>query len=170
MSSFQKFFPTKSFLKQVIGAGALASTSSCLSQTFIEKADHIDYRRVLNFGLVTMAIVGPIQYHWFRFLSRMMQGENLRTGVKRMIVDQIIAAPIITTIFLFNVQLMESKSINTSINKTRNVWAPVMANNYKLWPFVQLINMSVVPLEYRIVFLQFVGLFWNCYISYMTTK
>uniref|UniRef100_A0A1I7SA39 Mitochondrial inner membrane protein Mpv17 n=1 Tax=Bursaphelenchus xylophilus TaxID=6326 RepID=A0A1I7SA39_BURXY len=170
MNRLSKLLPSRSFVKQILGAGALASTSSCLSQTFIEKNDEIDYQRVLNFGLVTMAIVGPIQFHWFRFLSRFIEGTSFKTGFKRMVVDQLIAAPLLTSLFLFNIQLLESKSIDTSINRTRNVLGAVMTNNYKLWPMVQLINMSVVPLEYRIIFLQFVGLFWNCYISYMTKK
>ncbi|CAD5235420.1 unnamed protein product [Bursaphelenchus xylophilus] len=144
MNRLSKLLPSRSFVKQILGAGALASTSSCLSQTFIEKNDEIDYQRVLNFGLVTMAIVGPIQFHWFRFLSRFIEGTSFKTGFKRMVVDQLIAAPLLTSLFLFNIQLLESKSIDTSINRTRNVLGAVMTNNYKLWPMVQLINMSVM--------------------------
>lgn len=87
-----------------------------------------------------------------------------------MAADQIMVAPILTPMFMFNVQLLDSKSFDFSLAKTRAAIFPVLMNNYKLWPMVQLINLSVVPMQYRIAFLQLVGLFWGAYVSYALGK
>uniref|UniRef100_A0A914E7W0 Mpv17-like protein n=1 Tax=Acrobeloides nanus TaxID=290746 RepID=A0A914E7W0_9BILA len=46
----------------------------------------------------------------------------------------------------------------------------VLIANYKIWPFVQFINMSLMPLHLRLVFVQVVSIFWNMYLSYENAK
>ncbi|KAI6232523.1 Mpv17-like protein [Aphelenchoides besseyi] len=83
------------------------------------------------------------------------------TGVKKMLADQIVAAPLLTSLMLFSVQLLQTRSVDYSIARVKSIFPTVIATNYKVWPLVQIINMSLIPLNYRIVFLQFIGMFWN---------
>uniref|UniRef100_A0A914ERX7 Mitochondrial inner membrane protein Mpv17 n=1 Tax=Acrobeloides nanus TaxID=290746 RepID=A0A914ERX7_9BILA len=116
-------------------------------------------------GLVFMA---PLQYNWIKLLNR-IRGSGFNVGLKRMLVDQIFGAPIFTSYFFVMMGLLEGLKLNKSISRAKNVVGPVLLTNYKIWPIVQLVNLSLVPLHFRLVVLQTVALFWNMYISYMNS-
>jgi protein Mpv17 len=81
--------------------------------------------------------------------------------------DQAIGAPLFCSLILFNLNLFETRSVKNAISKTSNIVGPVLLTNYKFWPFIQLVNLTVVPIQFRVVLVQFCSIFWNMYISYM---
>lgn len=44
---------------------------------------------------------------------------------------------------------------------------PSMKMNWKVWPAVQIINFSVVPVHYQVLVANTVSIWWNSYLSYM---
>uniref|UniRef100_A0A915NFW2 Mitochondrial inner membrane protein Mpv17 n=2 Tax=Meloidogyne incognita group TaxID=654580 RepID=A0A915NFW2_MELJA len=163
----RQYLPSKAFCVQVVSAGTLAGVGNVICQKYVEKREHIDRRRVSQFALTTMIIVVPIQFHWFRFLDRRITGRGrLQTAVKRVIVDQSCLAPLLTGAFLFSVNFMDSHSTNNALQRTKRIYLDVMSNNYKFWPFLQAVNMTMIPLHFRVIFLQFFAIFWNIYVSY----
>ena len=66
--------------------------------------------------------------------------------------------------------LLEGHTLMGSISKAQKILYPVLVNNYRIWPFVQLVNMSLVPVHFRLVFLQVIALFWSMYISFMNAQ
>lgn len=42
--------------------------------------------------------------------------------------------------------------------------------NWKIWPAATMINFMYVPMQYRVLFANFIGLFWNIYLSYITYR
>uniref|UniRef100_A0A183EEW0 Mitochondrial inner membrane protein Mpv17 n=1 Tax=Gongylonema pulchrum TaxID=637853 RepID=A0A183EEW0_9BILA len=106
-------------------------------------------------------------------LLEKMKGNPRLLPLKRMIVDQASSgcscgAPIFTFTFITNLHMLEGKRPREALHKASNEIVPVMKTNYKVWPFAQLFNFYVLPLRYRVVFVQFIGLFWNMYLSYAT--
>jgi len=167
-SVLQKFRPSKSFLVQIASAGLLASVSDVLCQLAVEKTEKWDVKRTGRFVFTVSCIVAPIQYRWFQMLqNRIKNGTNLTIGLKRMIVDQVVAAPVLTSLLLFTVNILDGNSVHTSISRTKTSFVPVISTNYKVWPFVQVVNFAFIPLQYRVVFVQFIGVFWNIYLSHM---
>ncbi|KAI6205495.1 hypothetical protein M3Y94_00798900 [Aphelenchoides besseyi] len=162
-SIWTKIVPSKAFLMQSSMAGSLAITGDVACQLIVEKQQKWDVYRSLRFGFVISCIAAPIQFKWFRFLEKHIRPSQSRftTGVKKMLADQIVAAPLLTSLMLFSVQLLQTRSVDYSIARVKSIFPTVIATNYKVWPLVQIINMSLIPLNYRIVFLQFIGMFWD---------
>lgn len=70
---------------------------------------------------------------WFRFLASKIKGANLASGFKRMLADQTIAAPILTSMFIFSFNMLkEPHKIDVAANKTKELIIPVMISNYKV--------------------------------------
>lgn len=55
-------------------------------------------------------------------------------------------------------------------DKLAKAWVPGMTNNFLLWPWVQAVNFKFVPLEHRVLVVNFVALGWNCYLSYLNSS
>jgi protein Mpv17 len=42
--------------------------------------------------------------------------------------------------------------------------------NWKVWPVIQAVNFSLVPLPYRLPFQQTCGIAWSTYLSMLNAK
>uniref|UniRef100_A0A914Z0S9 Uncharacterized protein n=1 Tax=Panagrolaimus superbus TaxID=310955 RepID=A0A914Z0S9_9BILA len=159
----------KSFFLQITASGALAGTSDILCQKLVEKRDTINFKRAAGFAAVVSFCVAPLCYKWYQVIERTFPavGPKWKLAIKRMTMDQIIGAPFFSSLILFNLNMIETRSIKTSVAKTADIVPAVLLTNYKFWPFIQMVNLAVIPIQYRVVMVQFCSIFWNMYISYM---
>lgn len=80
--------------------------------------------------------------------------------------DQTIFASYFLVCFFMIMDYTDTKNVKKAWeNLQENFW-PTMIVNWKIWPAAQLINFTIIPLHYRLLFANSVGLFWNCYLSY----
>ncbi|TKR82400.1 hypothetical protein L596_016131 [Steinernema carpocapsae] len=170
LKAYQRLMQRYPFPTQVLSAGILAASGDAFCQLLIQRNPKYDFVRTARFFGATVCVVAPLQTRWFRFLERHVNSRSAKiiSPVKRVIVDQAFGAPFFNTLFLFSLASLEHRKVSTATHIVQHQIGPVLLANYKLWPFVQLFNFYVVPLHYRIVLLQFVGIFWNAYISYAT--
>jgi protein Mpv17 len=134
---------------------------------------------------------------WYRVLQRVKLANNKATILSRVALDQIIFTPINLTLFLSTMAFLEgfpSKSIVAAPKATddsklvskveteskgakkrieerlNSTFYTAFTKNLMVWPWVQLANFSVVPLEHRVLVVNVVALGWNCYMSYLNSK
>ena len=48
----------------------------------------------------------------------------------------------------------------------KNDWITVTMNNWSLWAPANSINFTFIPGPYQVLFANFTGVLWNCYISW----
>uniref|UniRef100_A0A914CY56 Mitochondrial inner membrane protein Mpv17 n=1 Tax=Acrobeloides nanus TaxID=290746 RepID=A0A914CY56_9BILA len=159
---FQQY---KSFFLEVVTAAGL---SDVLTQLVIQKKAW-DCMKTGRFLLVVLLIMAPLQYYWMNLLNS-IKGSIWGAGFKRMLVDQIVGAPVFITLFFVVMGIFEGYTFSRAILKARTIFYPVLMNSYRIWPFVQLVNMSIVPVQFRFIFGQVISFFWSMYISYMMSK
>lgn len=83
-----------------------------------------------------------------------------------MMADQLIFAPIgLGVYFLITSELKEKSS-----NKNANTYKDALLANYTVWPWLQLINFSFVPLTLRVPFIGLASIGWNAYLSNLRFK
>nr|CAD7410186.1 unnamed protein product [Timema poppensis] len=109
---------------------------------------------------------GPVLQYWYTILERIV-GTNGRaiTVVRKVLMDQIIAAPLLLAIVLTTITLLFGQDLAGVRAKFRQDYLAVLITNYQVWPFVQLANFYFVPLQYRVLLVQTVAIFWNTYLS-----
>jgi protein Mpv17 len=61
--------------------------------------------------------------------------------------------------------IMEGRSPREKLEKT---YKSALQKNWMVWPFVQLGNFTMVPLEHRVMVVNVISLGWNCYLSYIS--
>lgn len=103
-----------------------------------------------------------------------------------MAVDQCLFAPTNLLMFLSTMSVLEGSDPREKLKRT---YAPTMATNWAVWPWVQAINFKLVPLEHRLLFVNVIALGehrssgvwgmqkvayplsgWNCYLSYQNSS
>lgn len=61
----------------------------------------------------------------------------------------------------------EGESIQKKLKKA---YVPGLQANWMVWPAVQFINFTYVPLEHRVLVVNIVSLGWNCFLSYLNSS
>jgi protein Mpv17 len=103
-----------------------------------------------------LAIFGPAATTWFAFLQRnVVLKSHKATIVARVIADQGLFTPTHLTCFLTSMAIMEGTD---PIEKWRTSFLPSYKANLTIWPLVQGVNFSIVPLEYRVLVVNVVSL------------
>ncbi|KAJ9594297.1 hypothetical protein L9F63_014302 [Diploptera punctata] len=126
----------------------------------------LDGVRVLKFGSIGLFFVGPVLLNWYRFLHRMLKPPYL--PLKKVACDQLFCAPLLLFTITSAVSLLENNGIEETKHRLRESYLQILMANYKLWPLVQTVNFSFVPLNYQVLVVQTVAIFWNTYLSYKT--
>ncbi|VDN81187.1 unnamed protein product [Brugia pahangi] len=121
------------FLTQASSAGALAAMADMLTQNFVEKRwqkGNYNPARTIRFSALILFWIAPITYRWFLLLEKLKGKTNL-LPLKRMILDQSLAAPLFTFSFITNLHILEGNSPHDALEKAKKDIVPVMKTNYK---------------------------------------
>jgi len=154
---------------QVVQAGILMGLGDQIAQNFIEHSKSIDFVRTAQFAGIGFFISGPATVTWYRILNKYIGSKGYSVAIKKVACDQIFFAPTFLTVILITIGICQGKDIEKLKIKMANEYSEILMNNYKLWPVVQLVNFSLVPLNYQTLVVQSVALLWNSYISYRTS-
>lgn len=103
-----------------------------------------------------LAVFGPLATGWFGVLQRhvVLNGKTATT-VARVAADQLCFAPAQLTLFLSSMAIMEGAD---PVQKLQNSFVPTYKANLMVWPFVQGLNFTFVPLELRVLTVNVVSL------------
>ncbi|KAI1812279.1 hypothetical protein GGS20DRAFT_28577 [Poronia punctata] len=96
---------------------------------------------------------------------------NVKNTLTKWFIDCITLGAIFNTVAFFILMgLLKGQSGSVIMYNVRYETIPVIIAGYKIWPFASIISFSCVPVERRIVFLNFVGLLWGIYMSLVASR
>ncbi|XP_012264930.1 protein Mpv17 isoform X2 [Athalia rosae] len=131
-------------------AGILMGTGDQIAQNFVEqrKFKDLDFNRSSQFVCIGSFLAGPTTSIWYRILERNIGSKSSTAALKK----------------------LQGKDFEGIKRKLKSDYFDILFNNYKLWPMVQLANFYFIRLEYQVLVVQSVAIFWNTYISYRTNR
>ncbi|XP_033207649.1 protein Mpv17 isoform X2 [Belonocnema kinseyi] len=143
-----------------------------IAQHLVEKRSfkNLDFGRTAQFAGIGFLLVGPSVRIWFGILDKFIGSAGTSVALKKVMCDQLFFAPTFIAILITTIGTLQGNNIDSIKTKLQNEYLEILVNNYKLWPAVQLMNFSLVPLQYQVLVVQFVALIWNTYISYRTNR
>jgi protein Mpv17 len=114
------------------------------------------------------AVFGPVATTWFGILQRhvVLKGTAATTAA-RVAADQLVFTPVQLTCFLSSMAIMEGVS---PVDRLKSAFVPAYKANLMVWPFVQSINFTFVPLELRVLVVNIVSLGKYFALSSMSLK
>jgi protein Mpv17 len=127
-----------------------------------QKHDHISHMQL------PLVVFGPAVTKWFGFLAqRVNLHSKVTTTAARVLADQTLMASANLFVFLSTMAILEGD--NPQKRLERAFW-PGMKATWMLWPAVQTVNFTLVPLQYRVLVANVVNLGWNCFLSYLNNR
>ncbi|KAK5992721.1 Protein SYM1 [Cladobotryum mycophilum] len=174
MSAFLKWYnarlAARPLLTQGITTAVLFATGDLTAQQLVEKKGlkKHDLTRTGRMALYGGCVFGPAATTWLGFLARRVTHKHPRIEtLARVACDQILFAPVAIGAFLSSMAVMEGTSAQERLQTT---WWPALQTNWMVWPFVQCINFTFVPLQYRLLFANVISIGWNSYLSWVNSQ
>ncbi|KAL3670278.1 hypothetical protein V7S43_004591 [Phytophthora oleae] len=113
-------------------------------------------------------LLSPMVHNWHNLLERAFVGTGKTVVAKKVVADMVFIAPQIPIWFLTSTGLMAGKPLRQAFDESVEKQPVMLAASYTLWPAVNCISYSVVPLQYRLLFGNVINLGWSSFLSYMT--
>ncbi|XP_044726677.1 protein Mpv17-like [Chrysoperla carnea] len=179
IAGYMKMSKCYPYTVQMVQTGLLMAGGDVIAQQFIEKTDKHDWLRTKQFAVLGVLFVAPVTTTWYRYLDKIYRPHNVSTsnlramriiGLKKMCTDQIIFAPLFLASLLLIIGRLKCKKWEQNVDDVRAQYKDVILANYTVWPFVQLVNFTFVPVHMQVLLVQIAALFWNTFISWRTAK
>ncbi|XP_051754008.1 mpv17-like protein isoform X2 [Ctenopharyngodon idella] len=114
--------------------GCLFAGGDFVHQLFSRK-EQVDWYHTRNVAVVAFSFHGNFNFFWMRFLERRFPGNALRMVLRKLLLDQTLAAPLAISAFYTGVSFMEGR------DEILKDWKEKFLNTYKTgltyWPFMQ---------------------------------
>ncbi|XP_051562606.1 mpv17-like protein [Myxocyprinus asiaticus] len=143
--------------------GCLFAGGDFVHQCFSRK-EHIDWRHTRNVAVVAFSFHGNFNFFWMRFLERRLPGNALRMVLRKLLLDQTLAAPLAISAFYTGVSVLEGR------DDVLQDWREKFLNTYKTgllyWPFVQFLNFTFITPLIRTAFTGCCGFVWAVFLCF----
>ncbi|ALC49042.1 CG11077, partial [Drosophila busckii] len=162
------------YFRESIKVGLIMGGGDMIAQFGIEKKsfNEWNYARTARFGALGLVVVGPALRKWYMTLDGMVAKKQptLQRGFKKMFIDQTLFAPPFTLALSFIIPYMNGDETDKIISRIKEDYFTIMKGGYMLWPLAQIVNFTLVPLQYQVLYVQIIALAWNSFLSMMLNK
>ena len=154
----------------------------------------IDVKRFLVFALWGALGFTPLAFKWYGGMETALSQDIKYRFLVKTALDQTVFSTGITTLTFLCITVVEgllapiewkanalpritkqsvlpiTSLVESGITKVkRNLWDTLL-ENWKVWPAVQLLNFSVVPVKFQVLFVNIVAIWWNFVLSMFQHK
>ncbi|KAG7399200.1 hypothetical protein PHYBOEH_009366 [Phytophthora boehmeriae] len=135
-----------------------------------DSADRHGIKRTVRMMVWGGVAFAPLGHAWYNFLERAVRGSRKAVVVKKIAADQLIFTPPVNLAFFTYAGVTEGKPLRESVDSAAAKLPPTLAVNWTVWPLVHICTFGFVPLEYRVLFINFVNIGWSAFLSGMASN
>ncbi|KAH9965255.1 hypothetical protein BC827DRAFT_841994 [Russula dissimulans] len=178
-SLFRSFRPLAT---QCATSAILFASGDIIAQQLIErKSVEHDFARMAR-----LTFYGASK--WISFLNRLEFATPAKAAIYRTWLDQTLMAPFAVFLFFTSMPLLEGKGVsdivenmNTACPLFRSppshvfltplqMYAPTLMRGWAVYTPTQIVNFTLVPPQFRFVFVSVVSVAWNTYLSIINAQ
>uniref|UniRef100_A0A4W6FHK8 Si:ch211-120k19.1 n=1 Tax=Lates calcarifer TaxID=8187 RepID=A0A4W6FHK8_LATCA len=112
-------FKAHPYISNVLGYTTLFASADVIQQSVLggkqnagptsEGSAGIDWRQTARVATVGFCFHANFNYHWLRWLERLLPGGGVKAVTGKVVVDQLVAAPLTISAFYIGLSLLENK-------------------------------------------------------------
>ncbi len=131
----------------------------------------LDRKRMLQVAITGFVWSGPIQHWWFGTLDRMVTIQDpIVTLVVKLFFDSMIFSPLTIAGYFACRSILEGSGIQGIQEKLSTRLVSTVRGAWKFWPIVNVVNFSLVPLPFRVLYSNILSIFWTGYLTVVNSK
>ncbi|XP_030852305.1 mpv17-like protein 2 isoform X1 [Strongylocentrotus purpuratus] len=111
--------------------------------------------------------LGPFNHYWYVYLDRFLPGIAASTVATKIVLDEIIASPVLTISFLVGLGLCEGKPLSDCGTMVKEKFPTIWMFDLCFWPTIQWINFYYLPPRARVIYVNSVTFLWDMFLSFM---
>eukprot|EP00475_Leptophrys_vorax_P011984 TRINITY_DN1844_c0_g2_i1.p1 TRINITY_DN1844_c0_g2~~TRINITY_DN1844_c0_g2_i1.p1 ORF type:complete len:199 (+),score=44.66 TRINITY_DN1844_c0_g2_i1:214-810(+) len=115
-------------------------------------------------------VFSPLAHPWYGFLQRTFPTTSALHVGSKVFLDQSIWAASVTALLFTYTSLLEGKSLDQAKQKVESSLLPTLKVNWMIWPAVQLINLGIVPPNFRLLVINSVSIPWSAYLALVSNS
>jgi len=126
--------------------------------------------RNIRLSLCGFIYFGPTMRFWYGALDRLVKSKTFFRPLKMLVIDQAFFAPCYMVTVLFVTKLARGQSPASIVENFPTDYPRLIFGSWTVWPWVQVANFTLIPLEFRVLFGNVVAVFWNTYVSRISNR
>ncbi|XP_071327027.1 mpv17-like protein [Trachinotus anak] len=168
-------FKAHPYISNVLGYTTLFASADVIQQSVLggkhaagataDGSAGIDWFQTARVATVGFCFHANFNYHWLRWLERMLPGGGVKAVTGKVVVDQLVAAPLTISAFYIGLSLLENKE------DPLKDWRQKFWTSYKtgvvFWSTMQAVNFTLVPPVARTVFLGGIALTFTVFLCHL---
>lgn len=108
-------------------------------------------------------VFGSVYHYWYIFLDRVLPGYSVRVVVRKVLLDQLIMAPIGIVVFFVLLGTLEGQEQSSIVQEIKDKGQLLLAAEWTLGPVSQLVNFFFLPTRFRVLYDSLVCLSFDAY-------
>lgn len=168
LAMYVRAIKTNPVRTKALSTGLIAILGDLLAQKISQSGKGefvVDRRRSASVGIWGLLALGPALHYWYAILDRLFMGRY--AVISKLLSDQLLFAPICNAAFMAGVGSLEGNPFSEVSQTVREKLWPSTKANWTLWPAAQLLNFSLVPKTFQIVYVNCVALVWSVILAYI---
>ena len=133
-------------------------------------AASIDQERLGQAAVTGLVWSGPITHYWYKILFGKLTisiNDPIIGLVVQILLDSIIFSPITISGYFTLRSIMEGSGIEGIKDKLSTRLVKTVLGAWKFWPAANIINFGFIPLEFRVLYMNVLSIFWSFYLTYV---
>ena len=132
-----------------------------------EEASAFDVQRTARMASWGLLVNGPLGHVWYLALERLPlhAAPKALAVAAKVAVDQAVWTPPLTFAFFTYEGVLQHETLAQSTGTAAQKLWPTLQANWMVWPLVHLCTFSVIPLNYRVLWVNCANFVWSGYLS-----
>lgn len=158
-------------LTKSLTSALIVAVGDIAAQIGIEGAafGELNWRRVGNMLILGGVVIGPTLHFWYGALMAKIPAPTTMAAIQRLALDQAFFAPFFIGVIFTTMFGMEGR-LEQLPDHMEKEYLPSVLTNWQLWIPAQFVTFRFIPATHQVLFVNFVALIWNTYLSWVGHK